>query len=78
VALATGSFFTCALIVNGTESCWGDNGAAQLGDGTTVDRSTAGAVTGLSNAVVLAAESQHACALLGDGTIGCWGANGSG
>jgi len=32
-------------------------------------------VTGLTNAVALAAGGSHTCALLADGTARCWGLN---
>ncbi len=72
-----GSFFTCALLVDSTVRCWGDNGAGQLG-GTTNTPFTPVVVSGLSNVVALGAGAQHACALLAGGTVRCWGANGAG
>lgn len=38
---------TCVLLVDGTVDCWGSNGNGQLGDGTTTEKHSPGAVTGL-------------------------------
>lgn len=38
--LAAGANHTCALKVEGTVACWGANGAGQLGDGSSVTRSS--------------------------------------
>jgi hypothetical protein len=50
----------------------------QLGDGTTIDRSSPVTVAGLGDVTALAAGRYHACAVLADGTVRCWGYNGSG
>ena len=42
------------------------------------DHHTPVAVSGLSNAVAIAAGSYHTCVLLGDGTARCWGVNADG
>ena len=49
--------------------------AGQLGDGTTMDRSTPGQVSGLTNAVEIDAGDQHTCALRQTGVLSCWGNN---
>src|SRR5437016_6670776 len=50
--VVTGDSHTCALLVVGTVQCWGVAGAGQLGDATSVDRSTVPvAVVGLGVAV---------------------------
>ena len=52
VALAAGSYHSCALIADGSVRCWGGNGHGQLGDGTTTTRLTATTVTGLTGLAV--------------------------
>lgn len=78
LALAAGEDFVCALLGNGTVSCWGDNGDGQLGIGmasTTPQQVLPVAVSGLSNVVQLGAGQNHACARTMTGDVHCWGAN---
>jgi alpha-tubulin suppressor-like RCC1 family protein len=74
-AVGAGSGHSCALLADGTVSCWGNNSSGQLGDGTTSSRTSPGAVSGLDGAIALAVGEVHACALLADGTVRCWGGN---
>ncbi len=62
----------CALLHDGSVSCWGANGSGQLGrgdEGVAVDSQTPAPVVGLSNIVAL----DHTCALDSSGAIWCWG-----
>ena len=47
VQVAAGGAHTCAALADGAARCWGRNVNGQLGDGTTDNRTTATAVTGL-------------------------------
>jgi alpha-tubulin suppressor-like RCC1 family protein len=60
---------------SGTVQCWGRNSSGQLGDGTTTDRVTPAAVSGLSGVTALVAGANHTCALMPTGTVQCWGKN---
>jgi alpha-tubulin suppressor-like RCC1 family protein len=80
VMLSNGS--SCALRVDGTVWCWGNNSNGQLGDGTTTDRWVpvqvvgSGATGFLSGVNTLAsgAGSLHFCVVDDNGTAWCWGA----
>ena len=78
----TGYYHTCALISDGTVTCWGWGAGGQLGTGNTNDSNIPVAVTGgaLENKTVtkIAAGYIHTCALISDGTVTCWGNGGSG
>lgn len=76
VALASGQHHTCALNSDGAVFCWGRNFEGQLGDGSTTNRRTAVAVSGLSSGVTaIGAGYEHTCAVLTGGALKCWGKN---
>jgi alpha-tubulin suppressor-like RCC1 family protein len=75
--LSAGNQFICALRADGRVFCWGNNASGQLGndDIATTHRSTAAQVTGLTDAVEIAAGWEHACARRQSGAVVCWGRN---
>ncbi|MBZ5734913.1 hypothetical protein K8Z61_10435 [Nocardioides sp. TRM66260-LWL] len=79
-AIAAGGTHSLALASDGTLYAWGSNSSGQLGDGTNVSHSTAGAVTSLAGKTItaIAAGSDHNLALASDGTLYAWGSNSSG
>lgn len=77
-AIAAGYAHTCAVLTAGGVRCWGANGNGQLGDGTTTDRLTQTAVSGISGIVEISADYTHSCARNTVGALWCWGENGRG
>lgn len=75
VMLAGGIDHTVALKSDGSVWTWGNNEYGQLGDGTTVNKSTPVQVKGeggagtLSGVVAVAAGSSHTVALKSDGSV---------
>jgi len=78
-SVEVGSAHACALLVDGTVECWGDNRFGQLGDGTTDPRPRPAPVTGIEDRVVeLSAGDAFTCAVTAGGSVVCWGWNDSG
>ena len=73
----------CARTAAGSVWCWGANGRGQLGDGTTIQRTSPVLVSDLGTNVVQLSGGDiggpggdiHFCAVRGDGTAYCWGSN---
>ncbi|MEQ8275754.1 MAG: hypothetical protein RMA76_34435 [Deltaproteobacteria bacterium] len=81
VALAAGDAHTCALSVEGTVRCWGENDDGRLGYGMVGDigddesPKDAGLVPLPGLAVQISAGTSHTCAVLEDGGVACFGKN---
>ncbi len=75
VRVAAGYDHACALQSGGTVHCWGANGSGQLGDGTTLARSTPAPVSGVSDAVEIVVGRFFSCARRAGGGVVCWGWN---
>jgi len=73
----------CALLDNGTVSCWGSNNYGQLGRNTNVSSQDPQPVLNVLSAWQLAVGRNHACVLIVSDTPGtdgiqCWGLNSDG
>lgn len=87
--LDVGTYFSCAVMSDGTVRCWGGNSWGQLGispsDSSLVPVPVSG-ITGSdaigasasTTAISVSAGYGHACALMADGTVKCWGLNNNG
>ena len=76
-SLSSGDGYTCALLDNGSVSCWGGGLDGRLGNGGTSDKTTPTLTSGFGNnqtAVALSSSvNAHMCALLDNGSVACWG-----
>jgi len=78
VMVAVGTLHACAVQTGGALWCWGDNGAGEIGDGTTTTRVRPLPITALTNVAQVSAGGDDTCAIQGDGTLWCWGDNSAG
>jgi alpha-tubulin suppressor-like RCC1 family protein len=73
-SFSLGSGSSCAVKMDGTLWCWGNNTNGQLGDGTYSQRLSPVPITALGNLVLdVSVSSGHTCAVKMDGTLWCWG-----
>src|SRR5207302_7030981 len=73
INLGVGAFHACAVQSPGTVSCWGRNTDGQLGVGSKTPYNAAPvAVSGLTNAVMVASGLKHSCALIAGGSVRRW------
>jgi alpha-tubulin suppressor-like RCC1 family protein len=77
--IAAGDSHTCAVTTFGQGMCWGRNQRGQVGDGTTVDRSTPVSVVGpVAGMIDIGAGWLFSCARTEGGSVLCWGSNDGG
>jgi alpha-tubulin suppressor-like RCC1 family protein len=77
-SVSAGFLHTCAVLLDTSVVCWGDNQWGQLGNGTTTLSNVPVPVTGLTGAVSVDAGLRHTCASLSSGQVRCWGDNDNG
>jgi alpha-tubulin suppressor-like RCC1 family protein len=73
--VASGTYFSCAVLTSGGAKCWGHNDVGQHGDGTDHGpqaTDVSGLITGVAS---ISASYQTACALTTSGDVKCWGGN---
>lgn len=78
VGISAGSKHTCAILDDGSVSCWGHSAKGQLGYGDTEFRRAPTPTMSLGtsrSAIALSLGTYHTCALLDDGGVKCWGDN---
>lgn len=74
--IVTGPQHSCAILGTGGVKCWGQALYGQIGDGTTVDKTTPVNVVGLSSGVASISTRGHTtCVRTTAGAAKCWGRN---
>ncbi len=71
--VGAGSLHTCATLTGGQLRCWGNNGNAQLGNGTLITPPATTLVSNISDATGVSSGVVHSCATSSTGTVSCWG-----
>jgi alpha-tubulin suppressor-like RCC1 family protein len=77
MAVAVGLDFACAVLADGTASCWGTNSNGQLGNGSIMTSLLPTPVTGIVGATAVGAGWFSACVVASE-AVKCWGYNDAG
>ena len=70
--VVAGDMHTCALLNNGSVSCWGQGGYGEI-DGGSSSSAFAVPIAGLGDVVRIGEGGWHTCAILADRSVRCWG-----
>jgi alpha-tubulin suppressor-like RCC1 family protein len=73
--VTAGQHHSCGIVAASAAYCWGANADAQLGDGTTTNRSAPAAVAGGLTFAQLSAGAVFTCGVAASGSAYCWGDN---
>jgi alpha-tubulin suppressor-like RCC1 family protein len=74
--IAGGRFqHACALMIDTTVRCWGNNNNGQIGVGTTGTITATGQALGVTGATYIGVGNYHSCAVIAAGAVKCWGMN---
>ncbi len=73
VAVSAGTWFSMALLSNGTVATWGWNGWGELGNGTTSEGNVPALVSGSSEVIAISAGGNYALDLSRGGSVRAWG-----
>lgn len=77
-SVSAGFVHTCAVALDGTAYCWGNNSQSQLGNGNTASARTPVQVSGAFKYTTISSGEFHTCAVATDGAAYCWGWNSTG
>jgi alpha-tubulin suppressor-like RCC1 family protein len=78
LTIRAGESFSCAATTQGTLMCWGENASGQLGDGSTLDRTTPVTVANLTAIGEVEAGNAMTLTVNAAGGAVAWGRNSSG
>ena len=79
--IVSGRQHSCYLRADGIVKCWGNNGFGQLGNGNNISSNTPQTVSGITDAIAIAAGAYHTCAITASGgsdNVKCWGNDAAG
>lgn len=74
-AITVASEHSCAIALDGSAKCWGNNNFGQLGRDDVLYSSIAVNVMGIAQVSAISAGGEHTCALTTTGGVKCWGDN---
>lgn len=69
--VSAGEFHTCVIKSDNSLWCWGQNFGGQLGDGTTMEKSTPTQI--MVDVLQVSSGYSHTCAVKTDNSLWCWG-----
>lgn len=78
VSVSAGFKTTCALLDNGSVSCWGNGVSGEMGNGQNNSSRSPVLVGNFGQgrtALSVSLEGSHVCSILDDYTLSCWGSN---